>query len=103
MASRVTPNTGAVLRFAKKYRDDKLKAFAQEMTRNAKRPASLGGAPYLTGTLRRSIQWAKVAPGVYIVYTSCGYGGFIEMGTSKRQANPFFKRAFEKAKADSKG
>jgi len=59
-------------------------------------------SPVLTGNNRRSIKY-EVGPGEIAsketegaVYSTSGYGGFLETGTVKRSATPYFKPALDK-------
>ena len=71
------------------------------------------GSPWLTGNNRRSIVGEASTMGVVAgqgsaerqvndaeiegaVYSSSGYGGFLEVGTSKMPARPYIKPATEK-------
>lgn len=52
------------------------------------------GSPVETGNNRRSIQYeAKGLEGS--VYSTSGYGGYLEVGTVKRSATPYFKPALD--------
>ena len=61
------------------------------------------GSPYLTGNNRRSIQY-EVGPGGEVakedltgaVFSTSGYGGYLETGTVKMAARPYFKPALDK-------
>ena len=56
---------------------------------------SIKGSPVLTGNNRRSIKYeVKGMSGA--VYSTSGYGGFLETGTSRRTATPYFKPALDK-------
>uniref|UniRef100_A0A6M3IWR4 Putative tail protein n=1 Tax=viral metagenome TaxID=1070528 RepID=A0A6M3IWR4_9ZZZZ len=58
------------------------------------------GSPYLTGNNRRSIQY-EVGPGGEVakedltgaVFSTSGYGGYLETGTVKMAARPYFRPA----------
>ena len=53
------------------------------------------GSPVLTGNNRRSIAYeAKELEGS--VYSTSGYGGFLETGTVNMPAQPYFKPALDK-------
>ena len=56
---------------------------------------SIKGSPLLTGNNRRSIKFDIKALSASIFSTS-GYGGFLETGTSKMPARPYFKPALDK-------
>jgi len=61
------------------------------------------GSPVLTGNNRRSIMF-EVGPGGEVaknelegaVYSTSGYGGYLETGTVKMAARPYFKPALDK-------
>jgi len=53
------------------------------------------GSPVLTGHNRRSIQYEVEGLSADIFSTS-GYGGFLETGTFKMPARPYFKPALDK-------
>jgi len=60
-------------------------------------------SPYLTGHNARSIQY-EVGPGGEVakgdlegaVYSTSGYGGYLETGTVKMGARPYFKSALDR-------
>ena len=60
-------------------------------------------SPILTGHNRRSIMF-EVGPGGQVakgdsevaVYSTSGYGGFLETGTARRSATPYFRPALDK-------
>lgn len=64
---------------------------------------AIKGSPVLTGNNRRSIKF-EVGPGAEIakqvgegaVYSTSGYGGFLETGGAKMAARPYFKPALDK-------
>ena len=53
-------------------------------------------APVDTGTLVKSIQFRMQGP-MARVEVKAGYGGFVEFGTTRMRAQPFFTPAFAKA------
>ncbi len=69
-----------------------LSELSEEMAERAK-----DLAPYRTGNLRSSIQAEPEAELFFKVSTSTGYGAYVELGTSKMDAQPFFKPAFDLA------
>lgn len=73
-------------------------ATAQEIARRAKQPPPVG-SPFDTGTNRRSIIWRNINGRLWVVATTSGYGGFLELGTSKMPARPYLKPSFEWARA----
>lgn len=64
---------------------------------------AIKGSPVDTGNNRRSIMF-EVGPGKEIakgelegaVYSTSGYGGFLETGTVKMAARPYFKPALDR-------
>ncbi len=53
------------------------------------------GSPVLTGHNRRSIQyWARKLRGR--IFSTSGYGGYLEVGTSKMPARPYFRPAADR-------
>lgn len=56
---------------------------------------AIKGSPVETGNNRRSIMFeAKGLEGA--IYSTSGYGGFLETGTVKMAAQPYFKPALDK-------
>ena len=56
-------------------------------------------SPWITGNNRRSIDSEVKEEGgkpVATVFTQSGYGGYLEIGTTKRPATPYLKPAFDK-------
>ena len=66
---------------------------------------AIKGSPVLTGNNRRSIRF-EVGPGKEIaksklegaIYSTSGYGGYLETGTVNMGARPYFKPALDKHK-----
>ena len=64
---------------------------------------AIKGSPKLTGNNARSIQY-EVGPGGEVaknegegaIYSTSGYGGYLETGTVKMTARPYFKVALDK-------
>jgi len=64
---------------------------------------AIKGSPQLTGNNMRSIQY-EVGPGGEVakkklegaVYSTSGYGGYLETGTVNMSARPYFKPALDK-------
>ena len=56
---------------------------------------AIQGSPVLTGNNRRSIQY-RVDELVAWIFSTSGYGGFIETGTVKMAARPYFKPALDR-------
>ena len=64
---------------------------------------AIKGSPVLTGNNRRSIKF-EVGPGGEVakkenegaIYSTSGYGGYLETGTVKMPAQPYFKPALDR-------
>ncbi len=64
---------------------------------------AIKGSPVLTGNNRRSIKF-EVGPGGEVakregegaIYSTSGYGGYLETGTVNMPAQPYFKPALDK-------
>lgn len=54
-------------------------------------------SPYDTGNNRDSIKFKAEKKDEYIVFTESGYGGWLEIGTSKMPARPYIKTGYEEA------
>lgn len=54
-------------------------------------------SPVDTGNNRDSIKWEELRKGECIVFTESGYGGWLEIGTSKMPARPYIKTGYEEA------
>ncbi len=54
-------------------------------------------SPYDTGNNRDSIKWEEAKKNEYIIFTESGYGGWLEIGTSKMAAPPYIKPAYAEA------
>lgn len=75
---------GAIL----KLHQAKLKEFAQKAAEISKRLA-----PVISGNLKRSIDWDELEAGRgVIIFTATGYGGWVEIGTSKFEGRRFIAR-----------
>ena len=76
---------------------DKVKEAAEKALKNVIVDIAkdvIEGSPVETGNNRRSIQYeAKGLEGS--VYSTSGYGGFLEVGTVKMNARPYFKPALD--------
>ncbi len=95
--------------------DYALKAMAMRMAALAKRPPPKGSpvagvrVPEWSwvkktkgpgGHNRDSIRFEKTDHLKYVVRTETGYGGFLELGTSKMPARPYMAPAFKEAKGE---
>ncbi len=66
---------------------------------------AIKGSPVLTGNNRRSIKF-EVGPGGAVakregegaIYSTSGYGGYLETGTVNMPAQPYFRPALDKNK-----
>ena len=64
---------------------------------------AIKGSPFITGNNRRSIKY-EVGPGGEVakktfdgaVYSTSGYGGYLETGTGKMAAQPYMKPALDR-------
>ena len=56
---------------------------------------SIKGSPFLTGNNRRSIKY-EVKKLTGSIFSTSGYGGFLETGTVKLSARPYFKPALDR-------
>ncbi len=64
---------------------------------------AIKGSPIITGNNKRSIRF-EVGPGGQVarregegaIYSTSGYGGFLETGTVKMPARPYFKPALDR-------
>ena len=58
---------------------------------------AIKGSPKLTGNNARSIKY-EIEPGGLggSIFSTSGYGGFLETGTSSMPARPYFKPALDK-------
>ena len=58
---------------------------------------TVAGSPWKTGNNRRSIDY-DVAGLSGDIFSTSGYGGYLEVGTVKMPARPYFRPALEKNK-----
>jgi hypothetical protein len=70
-----------------------IKEFGLSMSRKAKQKS-----PYLTGNNRRSITFEMPTPLRVRVYTESGYGGWLELGTSRMAPRPYFAPAYQETR-----
>jgi len=93
MKVKFTDRSGAVLKRLKSIRVDALEAFAVQAQVKAKQ-----FAPYITSNLKSSITYnlSKNGEG-FSLFTQTGYGGYVELGTSSRAANPYLRPGIEAA------
>jgi len=97
--------------------DDKVKKAAREGLRDTISDIAqdaIAGSPWLTGNNRRSIKYevSGYALGEGVVtpngleaatYSTSGYGGYLETGTSRMGARPYFKPALDKHQGELAG
>ena len=67
-----------------------LKDVTTDITRDV-----IQGSPVDTGNNRRSIAF-EIKPTEASIYSTSGYGGFLETGTRKMAARPYFKPALDR-------
>ena len=94
--SSVRPNTDAVLRAALAAGAEQIGTFCDTMSAIASK-----NSPVDTGNNRDSIATKTGVEGgkpVGRVYTQSGYGGWLEIGTSKMVARPYLAPAYQEAK-----
>lgn len=70
-----------------------IKEFGLSMSRKAKEKS-----PYLTGNNRRSVALEMVTALRVRVYTESGYGGWLELGTSRTAPRPYFAPAYQETR-----
>lgn len=72
----------------------------RDVFENHMRPDAKAGSPVLTGNNRDGIdtEVTQVGDGISAtLYTTSGYGGYLETGTSKMEARPYIGPAVEKS------
>ena len=92
-----------VKRATKQGLKDVITDIANDAIKNAPPPPKFGTTYMSTGHNARSIKF-EVGPGGEVakgelegaVYSTSGYGGFLETGTVKMAARPYFKPALDK-------
>lgn len=77
--------------------------FMEQFEANTKQAGAQGSIPGSvahadTGHNVRSIRWEKKTENAYELFTETGYGAYIEIGTVKMPARPYFAPAFEHTK-----
>jgi len=95
-AVELRDNSAAVLKQIGDLTEGRLRDLAEEMTDVAKT-----NCPVDTGNLRDSIEWdaqeMSTEKKTVTIYTQTGYGGWVELGTSRQAAQPFLAPAFKQA------
>lgn len=87
---------------AQKYVNKAIKTGIRDVVKDIANDA-IKSSPVLTGNNRRSIMF-EVGPGSAVakgeldgaIYSTSGYGGYLETGTVKMGARPYFKPALDK-------
>ena len=72
--------------------DGKVLEFGEDVLKQAQEYA-----PYLTGTLQRTLSIRKVGANNAELRSNCGYGAYVELGTSRMSAQPYFAPAIADA------
>jgi len=95
-AVELRDNSAKVLAQIGELTEQRIRDLAEEMTDVAKT-----NCPVDTGNLRDSIEWdaqeMNSEKKTVTVYTQTGYGGYVELGTSRQAAQPFLAPAFKEA------
>lgn len=98
--SAVQDNSRSVIEEARRLAAEQIALFCSTMAVEAKElspVAKVGG-----GNNRDSIDYT--ANGLNgEIFTQSGYGGWLEVGTSKMAARPYFRPAFEQTRQDMAG
>ena len=98
MTLKITSNfkTKAVQDKVKKAAGEALRDVVVKMVDQIKTPWPVG-TPYLTGNNARSILFeVDVAAVTAAIYSTSGYGGYLEVGTVKKAPRPYMKPALDK-------
>ena len=95
--SFVNDRSAEAMPFMKQRVDEQLQHFVEIMTVRTKQ-----NSPVATGTNRRSIRWERLGALKFRVFTESGYGAYLELGTWKMAARPYFATAFRQAVAEFK-
>ncbi|MCL4735381.1 MAG: hypothetical protein KJ050_10645 [Candidatus Omnitrophica bacterium] len=118
IAMKFTTDADAVIKAISSATDHALQSMAMLMAALAKRPPPKGSpvagvrVPEWSwvkktkgpgGHNRDSIRWEKMAGLKYMVRTETGYGGFLELGTSKMPARPYLAPAYTEAEKEFLG
>ena len=95
--SAVQDNSRSVIEEARRLAAEQIASFCAGMATEAKELS-----PVDTGHNRDSIDYT--ANGLNgEIFTQSGYGGWLEVGTSKMAARPYFRPAFEQTRQDMAG
>jgi len=98
--SFVNDRSAEAMPFMKQRVDEQLQHFVEIMTVRTKQNSPV--APVRGGTNRRSIRWERLGALKFRVFTESGYGAYLELGTYKMAARPYFATAFRQAVAEFK-
>ena len=82
----------AALKKIGKLEDEDIEAFMEVFALFAKEEV-----PVDIGDLKGSIDFEKIKEAAYRLFTTMGYGAYVELGTVLQEANPYMRRAFKRA------
>jgi len=88
MPIKITDNTKDVLRKVHGLTNDGKRDFAQKVKDIAKEES-----PNVTGNNASEIEFDEPKEGSFRVFTQSNYGGYLEFGTSRMAAQPYFRPA----------
>lgn len=94
--SNVTPNPDAFKQMAKPS-VSLAHTTAEQMVKRMKEPWPIG-SPVDSGHNRDSIAMKDNGDGSFKVHTESGYGGWLDIGTARMPARPYFAPAFQFAR-----
>lgn len=90
--------TAQALQMMSGFSDGLIGEFCETMTEISK-----VNAPKLTGNLAASIDFKKKKERFWRIFTRCGYGAYVELGTRVRAGRHFIARAFQETVSIFKG
>ena len=93
MSVKIRDNTPAAFRKMSDVASGRLRDFGEKMAVRAKR-----NSPHDTGHNRDSISMVEIDPLHVQVQTESGYGAYLELGTARMGARPYFAPAFAETK-----
>lgn len=106
VTAKVVDRTSDVLQRIKGATQEQLQAFGEEFqelamenTNNFKGHQNPDPRKRPTGNLKRSIRLEMLQFG-FVLYTETGYGAWVELGTTKMAAQPYFTPAYEESNAN---
>ena len=94
LVSFIVDRSAAAFEEMSRHVDGQLQDFVELMTLKTKERS-----PVLTGHNRSSIAWERLGPLKFRVFTQSGYGAYLELGTYKMAARPYFATAFRETVA----